>query len=73
MTDKDPDAPTVVQTNLKLLLEQTSLFPLIEGRCVLCLFWALSAVCRAVPCLAGRGGWPCVRLCGEAVRRPARV
>ena len=29
MTDKDSPSPTIVQSNLKLLLEQSSIFPLI--------------------------------------------
>jgi len=29
MTDKDSPSPTIVQSNLKLLLEQSSVFPLI--------------------------------------------
>lgn len=29
MTEKDSASPTIVQSNLKLLLEQSSVFPLI--------------------------------------------
>ena len=36
MSDKDTTAPTIVQTNLKLLLENTNIFPLIGKFCIIC-------------------------------------